>query len=275
MDTNIVKHFVLGKTGERLVFSVILLNSIIIYLQVSGFETPLLDVLDFLCIGFFIVEMLVKIYLLGFKSYWSDGWNKMDFILVLISIPSLTTLFVDLQFVDLSVLLSLRLLRALRFFRMVRFFGNSVTLMAKGFARAMKASSSVLAAFFIIIVVFGLINCSLFGQKSPEYFETPLRSIYSVFRFFTIEGWYDIPDSIISGSSSTWQSIAIRFYFCMLLIGGGIIGMSFINSVFVDAMVEDNNDEVLEEIKKLQEHQKRIEDAIAQLNAKLDRKGID
>ena len=33
-----------------------------------------------------------------------------------------------------------------------------------------------------------------------------------------------------------------------LLIMGGIIGMSFINSIFVDAMVADNNDDIRETI---------------------------
>jgi voltage-gated sodium channel len=44
----------------------------------------------------------------------------------------------------------------------------------------------------------------------------------------------------------------VRLYFCLLLIFGGIIGMSFINSIFVDAMVADNNDELLEKINQLQ-----------------------
>ena len=39
----------------------------------------------------------------------------------------------------------------------------------------------------------------------------------------------------------------------MLLIGGGIIGMSFINSIFVDAMAEDNNDDVKEKLRQLEQ----------------------
>ena len=38
----------------------------------------------------------------------------------------------------------------------------------------------------------------------------------------------------------------------MLLIMGGIIGMSFINSIFVDAMVADNNDDLEQQLKTLQ-----------------------
>jgi voltage-gated sodium channel len=34
---------------------------------------------------------------------------------------------------------------------------------------------------------------------------------------------------------------------------GGIIGLSLINSIFVDAMAEDNNDEVLEKLRRLEE----------------------
>jgi voltage-gated sodium channel len=38
----------------------------------------------------------------------------------------------------------------------------------------------------------------------------------------------------------------------LLLIAGGIIGMSLINSIFVDAMVSDNNDELEKKIDRLE-----------------------
>ena len=54
----------------------------------------------------------------------------------------------------------------------------------------------------------------------------------------------------------------VRLYFCLLLCCGGIIGLSFVNSVFVDAMVEDNNDKVIEHLnrieKKLEELEKEL-----------------
>lgn len=39
---------------------------------------------------------------------------------------------------------------------------------------------------------------------------------------------------------------------------GGIIGMSLVNSIFVDAMAEDNNDEVLEKLKQVEEQLKKL-----------------
>lgn len=239
--------------ADRLIFAVILISSAVIYLQVSGYTWPWLEYLDFITTLIFLIEMIVKHKVYGLKGYWSDGWNRMDGILVILSLPSLVTFFVPVSGANLSVLLSLRLLRALRFFRFVHFFGSGIKQMGQGFMRALKASRSVLAAFFIIIAVFGLINCSLFGHISPEHFGTPLRSIYSVFQLFTIEGWYDIPAAICPLEESTIMAGLVRLYFCILLVGGGIIGMSFINSVFVDAMMEDNNEELIDRINQLEE----------------------
>ena len=84
---------------------------------------------------------------------------------------------------------------------------------------------------------------------------TPIDSIYSIFRLFTIEGWYDIPDAVAS-AYGTWGIVLARLYFIFLLILGGIIGLSLINSVFVDAMMSDNNDEIKE---KLSEMEKKMD----------------
>ena len=237
---------------DKFILSIIFINAIIIYLQVKGFENPTINSLDVLCTCIFIVEMLVKLAELGWRGYWKDGWNKLDGILVFLSIPSLVAFFIPNNMASLSVLLVLRVLRVLRIFRMLHFFPNFAKVI-KGFQVALKESYGILLSFCVIIFVFGLLNCSLFRDADPEHFETPLRSIYSVFQICTVEGWYEIPNTI-----STYYGHApllaelVRLYFCLLLIFGGIIGMSFINSIFVDAMVADNNDELLEKINQLQ-----------------------
>ena len=122
----------------------------------------------------------------------------------------------------------------------------------------MLLAAAFMLAFVLLIVIFAIINCSLFGEAAPQYFATPLDSIYSVFRLFTVEGWYDIPDAITATLSPVWSHV-VRIYFCLLLIGGGIIGMSLINSIFVDAMVADNNDDVKEQLRRIEEKLDRLE----------------
>lgn len=93
-----------------------------------------------------------------------------------------------------------------------------------------------------------------------------MRSIYAVFQICTVEGWYEIPNTLAAYyGASTVAAECVRFYFCFLLLIGGIIGMSFINSIFVDAMVADNNDEVLS---KLDAMQQSIDDLRRQLEEK-------
>lgn len=134
----------------------------------------------------------------------------------------------------------------------LHFFPNFSKLI-KAFTQAMRQPYAILLSFAVIMVIFGLLNCSLFGEADPEHFQTPLRSIYAVFQICTVEGWYETPNAVAEyyGASSVTAEF-VRVYFCALLILGGIIGMSFINSIFVDAMVADNNDDVMTKLNELQ-----------------------
>ncbi len=234
--------------AERLVMAVILVNSVVILLLASGFKWPWLLTLDVACSLFFIAEMAIKMRHDGVLGYWHRGWNILDGTLVLLSLPSIAATLLPVT--DLSFLLILRLLRAFRFFRVIHFFPGAEQI-GRNFRKAMRESMSLFAGYLLIILVFAVLSTSFFGHVAPQYFGTPLESIYSVFRLFTIEGWYDIPDAVAK-TYGTWGIIGVRLYFTVLLILGGVIGLSLINSVFVDAMVSDNNDEVLEHIKQLE-----------------------
>jgi voltage-gated sodium channel len=245
-----MKHLKKIFLNEKFIFSIILLNTVIIFLQSFDIEYYWLQIIDVACTFIFLLEMVTKHIEYGVKNYWSSWWNRLDGTLVILSLPSLVAFFIPTTLTDLSFLLILRLLRTFRFLRVLHFFPNFPQII-KGFKLALKESYAILLCFLVLIVVFGLINCSLFKDVAPEYFATPLESIYSVFRICTVEGWYDIPDTISQATTPAIGSI-VRLYFCLLLIMGGIIGMSFINSVFVDAMVADNNDDVLKKLDELE-----------------------
>ena len=55
----------------------------------------------------------------------------------------------------------------------------------------------------------------------------------------------------------------VKLYFSLLLIVGGILGLSLVNSVFVDAMASANNDELTKAVERLREK-------IDALNCKID-----
>lgn len=246
--------------NEKLILIVIIINSIAIFLQESAVDWHFVDVVDVACTFIFIIESIVKIGNYGFRRYWSEVWNRMDFVLVVMSAPSVVALFVPTTLENLSFLLVLRILRVFRFFRAVRVFPDFATI-AKNFWLAIRQCLGIFFSYFVLIVTFALICCCFLKESAPEYFSTPLQSIYSIFRLCTGEGWYEMPDAIATVVPTFWAH-AIRLFFCLLLIGGGIIGMSLINSIFVDAMVSDNNDDVKEQLTRVEKELAEIKKMI-------------
>lgn len=246
---------------------VILINSLTIFLQESGYDPFYIQLTDILCTLFFIVEMLLKMSDSGQKAYWLNAWDRFDGILVILSFPSLVTFFLPNTVFDLSSLLVLRLFRVFRFFRVMHFFPNFSVIM-KNIGIAMRQSLSVFVGFIILLVIMGMLNCSIFGKIAPEYFQTPLDSIYTMFRLCTIEGWYEIPDAVAMAVGSTMWVHIVRVYFSVLLFAGGVIGLSIVNSIFVDAMVSDNNDDLM---LLMHDMQKRLDEMQQQLTEALDK----
>ena len=255
--------------SNRIVLWAIVLNTLLIF--VGGFwpGNEYFDVLDAAFTLFFLSEAIYKISREGWSHYWSDGWNRFDFIVIVLALPSLVNPFVDHN-VPNNLLLALRSFRLFKSFKMLKFVPNVKDLL-KGFKMAFKASFIVVLAFIILLVVFSILTSLLFGPLAPEYFGNPGISMYSIFRLFTVEGWYEMPDAIAANSNALAGTLA-RIYFSLLLFGGGIIGMSLINSVFVDAMTADNNDVLVE---KLNAIEKKINKLMTQEENGEQKEGVD
>lgn len=236
--------------NERNILIATMLNTAVIF--IGGFwpKSLLFDLSDAFFTIVFICEAVAKISKYGWNSYWQRRWNKFDFIVLIIALPSLASPFLE-NMMATNVVLALRSLRLFKSFKMLHFIPNIQKLL-KGIKLAFKASLLVFIAFIVFLFIFSILSSTLFGSTTPEYFGNPAISLYSIFRIFSIEGWYELPDAIAK-NSNVFFGLFARFYFSMLMFLGGIIGMSLINSIFVDAMAEDNNDEVLEKLKQIEE----------------------
>ena len=244
-------------TNDIIMLVLVLINTGIIF--ISGFipeQGGTLLIIDSLFTLLFMFEAVVKIHVHGFSGYWSDGWNRFDFILVLLALPSCINVF-GYDFPGTSILLSLRMMRAFKSFRLLKFIPNVDNLL-NGIKLAFKASYIVAIGMIVFLLIFSIITTFLFGSAAPHYFGNPALSVYSIFRLFTIEGWYEMPEAI-AANSGTAMAVFARIYFSILLFMGGIIGMSLVNSIFVDAMAADNNDEVLDKLSQLEKKLEKME----------------
>jgi voltage-gated sodium channel len=250
--------------NDKFILALILLNSVILFIRAyipAENDKLTMDLIDHAITFFFIVELTVKISEFGFKTYLHSGWNKLDFLLILLSIPALLTFIFNLNLADFSFLLVFRILRVFKAFRFLKFIPN-INELVLGVQRALKASVFVFLGFAIYIFIIGVLSFYLFQSSGSEYFSNPLVSLYSTFKIFTVEGWFEIPEQIITGFSKP----AIFFtylYFIFVVLTGGIFGLSIVNSIFVDAMVSDNNDELE---KKIDDLNSKITEVLTKIN---------
>ena len=226
--------------NDLFILALIIINAVVLFLDsfdVIRVSYPWLIKIDLVISFFFILEMILKIRLLSWKEYIADKWNVFDMVLNISILPSFVLFFTTEH--NILFLTIVRLVRIIRFFRFLKFVPNIDHLML-GISRALKASVFLMCAFMMYLFIISIISCSLFKGMDPVNFGNPIASLYSTFKTFTIEGWYEIPDKLADGQV-TWIAFLIKLYFIVVVVSGGICGLSLVNAVFVDEMVSDNN----------------------------------
>ncbi|MDX2305208.1 MAG: ion transporter [Microscillaceae bacterium] len=231
--------------NEKIIMLAILLNIVILFLlsfdELSSYFLWF-DLTDHLLTVFFLIEMIIKIQSFGWKMYIRSTWNRLDFLVIVLTSPSVVLYF--FQIPNLTLLIVFRILRLAKFFRFLKFVPNLDQIL-KGVTRSLKASVFIFAAFFLYCVIVSLFTCYLFKDFAPQYFGNAFRSFYTIFRLFTLEGWDEIPDMFIRSKVASMPYILIStIYFVVLVISGGIFGLSIVNAIFIDEMISDNNKEL-------------------------------
>ena len=239
---------------EATVIMVIMLNALILFLDafpsINASSHGTLHWIDYGCMIFFIVEATIKIRRSGFQGYWRITWNKVDFLIVIVSLPLLASPFVSAGLEDFAVLLLLRLGRLLRFSRLMRSIPHASQVW-QGVIRALKASVAVFMVLFALILILAMGANILFHDAAPEHFGDPLLALYSLFKVFTIEGWYEIPESLDPNIVSAGTILLMRGYFVVSVFVGGVLGLSMANAIFVDEMTADNTNKVERMVEEL------------------------
>jgi len=169
-----------SKKIQGFVIAVILLNALILGLETSkavmeSFGTVLL-LLDKLCLGVFLVELVVKMF--AYRAhFWRSGWNVFDFIVVAIAVVPGAGVW--------AVLRSLRVLRVLRLLTAI----PSLKKVVAAFIHSIPGLSAVMAVMAIFFYTMGVLATRLFGDTHPEWFGTLGASLYTLFQVMTLESW--------------------------------------------------------------------------------------
>jgi voltage-gated sodium channel len=147
----------------------------------------------------FFFELTLRIYAER-GSFFKDGWNLLDFILVFLA--CLDTMI--LQWISgsgIAGISAIRVLRLLRLVRVVRLFKafKELWLFVTGILSAMRTLAWAAPIMILLMYMFGITTTRLFGHKWGDeddeifdYFGSVPRSMFTLFQCMTTEGWADI-----------------------------------------------------------------------------------
>lgn len=233
--------------NSTVINTVIVLNCAVIFLLLfSGIPYTINKTLvwfDYLFNIFFLIEIIIKLSVYG-HSYFKSVSNIID--VFLISAIIISFFVGDYQNVyGLYVLRLIRVIKCVKLFEIIPNYERIV----KAVHIAWKTCSGLFVGILIILFVVAII-LTIFYNDNPN-FSNPLASLYSAFRLFSIEGWYEIPDEIASNSGIV-KAFFTKTIFSFIVFFGGIVGMGFLTSVITDELASDNNDEVLERLDRLE-----------------------
>jgi voltage-gated sodium channel len=77
-------------TARGVVMVMIALNCLVLFLLAFEqlHESLTLELLDYAFTTYFVIEVVVKIRMYTLRGYFAQGWNRFDFVVVLLSLPS-------------------------------------------------------------------------------------------------------------------------------------------------------------------------------------------
>jgi len=182
----------------------------------------------------FTTEALLKIFGFGWKSYFRDGWNILDFCLVVIGLAAVIVANVDMGSANSSSLTALRTLRALRALRPMRAIRRweSMKVIIDALLASIPAIANVIVFTMLVFIIFAIMGVQLFGgkfgycadfetgealshtitanrtvcnstevgfdvvwQNPPLNFDDTFNAMVSLFHVAIFEGWMQVMDS--------------------------------------------------------------------------------
>ncbi len=172
---------------QNFITAVILLAGIIVGIQTSPTAVSVaghvLDMIDYIILGIFIIEIVVKLGAEGNKPwrYFLDPWNVFDFVIV-----SVCFMPVNAQYVAV-----LRLARLLRVLKLVRALPK-LQILVSALLKSIPSMGYVALLLGLLFYVYSVAAVFIFGANDPIHFDNLPIAMLSLFRVVTGEDWTDV-----------------------------------------------------------------------------------
>ncbi|XP_026503327.1 sodium channel protein type 1 subunit alpha isoform X15 [Terrapene carolina triunguis] len=176
-----------------------------IYIEQRKTIKTMLEYADKVFTYIFILEMLLKWVAYGYQTYFTNAWCWLDFLIVDVSLVSLTAN--ALGYSELGAIKSLRTLRALRPLRALsRFEGMRVVVNA--LLGAIPSIMNVLLVCLIFWLIFSIMGVNLFAGKFYYCVNTTSDERFEVDR---INNFSQCEELIKNNETARWKNVKVNF----------------------------------------------------------------
>ncbi|KAJ8363179.1 hypothetical protein SKAU_G00120100 [Synaphobranchus kaupii] len=236
-----IRHIVKTQAFYWTVLSLVGLNTLcvaIVHYNQPELLTDFLFYAEFIFLGLFMSEMLIKMYGLGTQPYFHSSFNCFDCIVIVGSIFEVIWAVVKpgTSF-GISVL---RALRLLRIFKVTKYWASLRNLVVS-LLSSMKSIISLLFLLFLFIVVFALLGMQLFGGQfnfeigTPSTnFDTFPAAIMTVFQILTGEDWNVVMYDGIKSQGGVNKGMVFSIFFIVLTLFGNYTLLNVFLAIAVD-----------------------------------------
>uniref|UniRef100_A0A670JG33 Sodium channel protein n=1 Tax=Podarcis muralis TaxID=64176 RepID=A0A670JG33_PODMU len=176
-----------------------------IYIEQRKTIKIILEYADKVFTYIFILEMLLKWVAYGYQTYFTNAWCWLDFLIVDVSLVSLTAN--ALGYSELGAIKSLRTLRALRPLRALsRFEGMRVVVNA--LLGAIPSIMNVLLVCLIFWLIFSIMGVNLFAGKFYHCINTTTGEMFTIEEVFNQTQCEEL---IQRNESARWKNVKVNF----------------------------------------------------------------
>ncbi|KAI4480985.1 hypothetical protein M0802_014075 [Mischocyttarus mexicanus] len=153
------------------------------------------EITNMFFIALFSMEMILKMYSLGFQGYFVSLFNRFDCFVVIGSITEM--ILTNRNIMPPLGVSVLRCVRLLRVFKVTKYWRSLSNLVAS-LLNSIQSIASLLLLLFLFIVIFALLGMQVFGgkfnfadlQDKPRHnFDSFWQSLLTVFQILTGEDW--------------------------------------------------------------------------------------
>ncbi|CAF4986441.1 unnamed protein product, partial [Rotaria sp. Silwood1] len=164
---SLIHYIVEHQYFEYLIISSILASSTALALEdVNTRQQPkflfILAIFDKIFTIIFTIELILKWFAYGITNYFTNGWNKLDFVIVVVSV--LGTILDLLGIADIPAFKSMRTLRALRPLKALSRF-EGIRIVVNALFGAIPSIFNVLLVCLVFWLIFSIMGVQLFGGK--------------------------------------------------------------------------------------------------------------